>query len=169
MLAILAPVPSGILGDAFEVKNPEGIVAFGTGGLEGENSGAWSFDFFSNPDIANAKGEIPVLIFGSASGLTGRHELHHPGYVTAVARYQGIRAARAGRHPRPDFRPAIALRGDTGHALFWEISALKRLSPENHIPLGKLKLPGTGKLKSHSGISPRGPQLVFVSDALIHA
>src|SRR5258707_14121522 len=170
MLAVLAPVPAWILADGFEVNNPEGVVAFGTGSLEGQNSGAWSFEFFSKPEIANSRGELRVLIYGSATDLVGKqHELHHPGYVTAVGTYRGMREARAGKHPRPDFRPKSALVDDTGCPLFWAASELRPLARKHHIPLNKLKLAGVGKLKPHPGIAPRGPQLIVVPDEFISA
>jgi hypothetical protein len=170
MLAVLAPVPAWILADGLEVNNPEGIVAFGTGSLEGNNSGAWSFEFFSKPEIENGKGGLRVLIYGSATDLVGKqHELYHPGYATAVAVYRGITPAKAGKHPRPEFRPKSALDDDTGYPLFWEVSDLRPLSRKNYVPLSKLKLPNVGKLKAHSGVPPRGPQLVIVPDEFVPA
>src|SRR5437763_16600101 len=122
MLAILAPVPAGILEDGLKVKNREGIIAFGTGSPARENSGAWSFEFFSKPEIVESIGELPVLIYGSKTGLTKPHHLYQPGYVTAVGLYQGIEEARAGKHARPDFRPEAALIGDTDYPFFWHVS-----------------------------------------------
>lgn len=163
MLAILAPVPAEILADGFEVKNPEGLVAFGTGALTEQNSGAWSFQFFSNRELEGGKGKVPVLIYGSSTDLSGPHPLHRPGYVTAVAIYEGYRIQKAaGKHPRPDFRPKSALAGDWAYPIFWEVSKLRPLPRNEYIPLKKLKLAGTGKLKPHSGMPPRGPQLVVL-------
>jgi hypothetical protein len=166
MLAILAPVPAEILADGFNVKNLEGIVAFGTGSLDSENSGAWSFEFFSRAEIAHSKDEIPVVIYGSATDLVAKHRLHRPGYVTAVGVYHDLRAPKAGKHPRPDFRPHSALIGDTLYPLFWEVIELRELSKKEQIPLKKLKLfgSGAGKLKPHTGVAPRGPQLVVIAD-----
>jgi hypothetical protein len=164
MLALLAPVPAEILADGLELKNPEGLVAFGTGALTEENSGAWSFEFFSKPEINDSRGVLPVLIYGSSTDVVGPHPLFHPGHVTAVAVYEGIRAGVAGKHPRPDFRPKSALIGDWNYPLFWEVSKLKALPKQDHIPLKKLNLAGIGKLKAHSGTPPRGPQLIVVPD-----
>jgi hypothetical protein len=162
MLAVLAPVPAYILADGLKVTNPEGRVAFGTG----ENSGgAWSFEFFSNPEIVASKGELPVLIYGSATDLHDKeHTLYRPGYATAIGRYEDIRPSKAGKHPRPDFRPKSALEDDTAYPLFWEVSKLRALEPKERIPLKKLKLAGVGKLRSYSGMAPRGPLLVIVPD-----
>jgi hypothetical protein len=168
-LAILAPVPAEILADGLTVQNPEGIVAFGTGALDGNNSGAWSWEFFSKAEIAESRGEIPVLIYGSATDLVTDHRLHRPRYVTAIGIYENLQPAKGGRHPRPDFRPPSALTGDTGHPLFWEVSGLRELPRKEQVPLGKLKLfgSGVGKLKSHTGVAPRGPQLVVVPNEFV--
>ena len=52
MLALLAPVPAKILADGFDVANPSGLVAFGTGELGEDKSGAWSFEFFLKEEFA---------------------------------------------------------------------------------------------------------------------
>ena len=162
MLAMLAPVPASILADGLTVTNPEGRVAFGTGTHSG---GAWSFEFFSNPEIVASKGKLLVLIYGSATDLHDQgQELYCPGHVTAIGQYEDIRPSKAGKHPRPDFRPKSALEADTAYPLFWEVSKLRALASQERIPLRQLKLPGIGKLKSYSGVAPRGPLLVIVPD-----
>jgi hypothetical protein len=157
-------VPAQILASGFEVVNPERRVAFGTGANIGENSGAWSFEFFTKPEIESEKGNLPVLIYGSATDLLGSHPLHRPGYITAVAVYEGIRESVGGKHPLPEFRPKAALAGDWDYPLFWEVSKLRPLPKTDQIPLNKLKLAGKGKLKTHSGSAPRGPQLTVVPE-----
>src|ERR1700689_1995112 len=116
MLALLAPVPAKILADGFDVENPSGLVAFGTGELGGDKSGAWSFEFFLKEEFAEGKGTLPVLIFGSSTDLLGPHPLHRPGYATAIGTYQGTTEAK--NYSPPD--PKSALGGDTGRAMFWE-------------------------------------------------
>jgi hypothetical protein len=134
--------------------------------MTGENSGAWSFEFFSQPEIANRKGKIPVLIYGSSTGVPNSL-YHYPGYVTAVAVYERLQEPNVGgKHPRLDFRPKSALSGDTNYPLFWEVSNLRALHKAERIPLKKLKLFGAGKLKSHPGTPPRGPQLIDAPDEL---
>jgi hypothetical protein len=165
VIAILAPVPAEILSGGIQVKNPEGRVAFGTGTMTGENSGAWSFEFFSKPEIQDRKGEIRVLIYGSSTDGSGS-PLYHPGHVIAVAVYERIQEAKACKHPRSDFRPKSALSGDSDYPLFWEVSKLRGLPAAEHLPLKKLKLFGTGKLKSYPGTPPRGPQLIVVPEEL---
>jgi hypothetical protein len=164
MLALLAPVPAKILEDGFAVSNPSGFVAFGTGELGEEKSGAWSFEFFSKEELAEGKGVLPVLIFGSSTDLQEPHPMHRPGFVTAIGTYQGITEAKNYRHPDPSLRPKAALEGDTRWAMFWEVSNLKRLAKLSQIPLKRLKLRGKGRLASHSGESPRGPLLVVLPD-----
>jgi hypothetical protein len=75
MIAMLAPVPAEILASGFEVKNPRGVVAFGTGEPSGEKSGAWSFEFFSREEFKEGNGELKVLIYGSSTGLKNAHPL----------------------------------------------------------------------------------------------
>src|SRR5258706_15866086 len=127
MLALLAPVQAEILADGYHVRNSAGLVAFGTGAATEENSGAWSFEFFSKPEFKSGKGYLPVLIFGSGTDLAGPHPLHRPGYVTATAIYEGVRTGVRGKHPQPAFRPQAALDADFDYPLFWEVSKLKAL------------------------------------------
>ena len=166
MLALLAPVPAKILADGFDVTSPSGLVAFGTGEVGNDKTGAWSFEFFSKEEFSEGKGSLPVLIFGSSTDLNGPHPLHRPGYVTAVGTYQGTTEAKNCKHPDPTLRPKAALDGDTRWTMFWEISNLKPLVREHQIPLKQLWLPGRGNLVHHSGESPRGPQLLVLSEEL---
>jgi hypothetical protein len=163
MLALLAPVPAVHLPDAFKVKNADGVVAFGTGDKSGKSGGEWSFSFFSQDDLKQGQGNLPVLIYGSATDLKGPNSFHHAGFVTALAVYQRVREAKAGKHPIPEYRPASALSGDTDWIFFWEVCQLTSLAKGDHIPLASLKLKGTGKLKAHSGSAPHGPELVVLS------
>jgi len=167
MLAMLAPVPAEILADGFKVENPSGLVAFGTGEPSEDNSGAWSFEFFSKEEFVEGKGNLPVLIYGSSSGLKASHSFYHTGFVTAVGVYERTTAAKSWKHPDSSLRPKFALESDTKWTMFWEVSKLRPLAKKNHIPLSKLKLPGIGKLKSYSGAPPRGPMLVVVPDEFI--
>lgn len=155
-----------ILADGFEVVNPSGLVAFGTGELGEDKSGAWSFEFFLKEEFAEGKGTLPVLIFGSSTDLQGPHPLHRPGYVTAVGIYQGTTEAKNYRHPDPSLRPKSAVEGDTRWAMFWQVSNLRSLAVQDQIPLKNLKLPGSGRLASHSGKSPRGPLVVVLPEEL---
>jgi hypothetical protein len=162
MLAMLAPVPAEVLADAFEVKNPDGLVAFGTGEPGEEKSGAWSFEFFSKDEFKEGKGKLKVLIFGSSTDLKGPHPLHRPGFVVATGVFEGTTVAKGGKHPDPTLRPKFARDFDTQWTMFWEVSQLQRLSKVHQVSLKKLKLPGTGKLRPYAGTSPRGPLLVVV-------
>jgi hypothetical protein len=165
MFAMLAPVPAEILADGFEVKNPCGLVAFGTGAPSEEKSGAWSFEFFSKQEFVEGKGALKVLIYGSSTGVKGQpHPLYRAGHVIAVGVYEGIAPAKAWKHPDPTLRPKIARETDTKWTMFWEVSQLRLLAKEDQIPLKKLKLPGTGKLKAYAGTPPRGPMLVIVPE-----
>jgi hypothetical protein len=163
MIAMLAPVPAVILADALELRNSSDVVAFGTGDPSSNDGGRWSFEFFSKDEFANGKGTLKVLIYGSSTDLMPPHPLHRPGHVTAIAVYQGITPAKAGKHPDDSLRPKYALGTDGRWTMFWEVSQLKALSKEQQIPLKALLLPSTGKLRKYAGI-PRGPMLVVVPE-----
>jgi hypothetical protein len=166
MLAMLAPVPAEILASGLEVKNPRGVVAFGTGEPSEKNSGAWSFEFFSKEEFKEGKGDLKVLIYGSSTDLATAHPLYRPGYVTAIAVYERVTTAKVGKHPDDSLRPNYALETDTKWTMFWEVSHLRALPKEKQIPLKKLLLPGTGKLKAYAGTPPRGPLLVVVPEII---
>jgi hypothetical protein len=166
MLAMLAPVPADILASGLEVMNPHGVVALGTGAPSEEKSGAWSFEFFSKEEFKDGKGQLKVLIYGSATDSKTAHPLYRPGYVTAMAVYERVTPAKAGKHPDDSVRPEYALETDTKWTMFWEVSHLSALPKEKQIALNKLLLPGTGKLKAYAATPPRGPLLVVVPEII---
>jgi hypothetical protein len=159
MLALLAPVPREHLGDALEICEATGNVAFGSGSPTEESSGAWSFDFFSQDILVKEEGHLPVLIYASHDKDTG--PLH--------ASYRGIyngfeKALTNGKHHTPVERPKTALATDGRFAIFWKVKSLEELKVGSQFALKNLRTRQSGKPGMAVSFVPRGPQLVFMPD-----
>ncbi len=147
-VALLAPVPLAHIESAIEVCEKEGRVAFASN----------HFELFPKLDSIREGSFVDVYIYASFS-----NEDIGP-QVSWVARYTGHVESIEGTHPDGmRFRPpsTSSWEGDNEGfwAVFWEVDQIRRLSPEEYIPIGKFS--GFGKSKPYlRNFVPEGPILV---------
>lgn len=140
-IALLAPVPEGLLEDGLRICRTKGKVAFG--------SRAW--ELFRNLDERRDGMPVDVLIYASHRDDTDR-------VVSWGARYVDHVEGVDGKHPEGRrYRSRLALEDGSGWwAVFWEVEDLHQVEP---IPICELASYGEGKPYSKSFV-PEGPILI---------
>jgi hypothetical protein len=151
-VALLAPVPLEHLQSGRETCQTQGKVAFGSRAFEA---------LHKLTELADGA-PADVLIYAS--------DAHQPGppNVTWRARFVRWVEAKAGAHPQGmQYRPPTTAHysGDNyGHwYVFWEVSDLRELPPDEHILISELKaVDKNGKLAKN--FIPLGPTVVEAAD-----
>ena len=140
-LALLAPVPEGLLEEGAQVCQARGKVAFG--------SRAW--ELFRQLDCERDGSPVDVYIYAS-------HSEHPSKSVTWGGRYVGHVEGVDGKHPEGRrYRSRLALEDGTGWwAVFWEVEDLHRIEP---IAVSRLTSYREGKPYASSFV-PEGPILI---------
>lgn len=140
-IALLAPVPIGLLNQGGDVIQTKGKVAFG--------SRAW--ELFRRLD--DMRGGLPIDVFIYASHTESLEKV-----VSWQGRYIGHVEGIDGKHPDGRrYRSRLALGDGSGWwAVFWELDALRRIDP---ISTGDLRGYGDGKDYGAPFI-PEGPIII---------
>ncbi len=141
-LALLTPVPVEHLISGLAVCAREGRVAYGS------NNGLRLAEL--RHDLEGE--ECDVLFFASHESTSG------PAKVTWVGRFKGLREPRNRRHPEHKRLRPPTTDGDGAWMIFYEVSELRKLEPDETIPVASLKST-TGKKLSKAYI-PEGPLIV---------
>ena len=147
-VALLAPVPLEHLVSGRETCHQEGKVAFGSR----------AFDALHKLTEEAKGAACEVLIYASDAHLSGQPR------VTWRAQFLKWVEAKAGGHPEgKKYRPKTTFDypGDNyGHwYLFWEVSDLRELAPDEQVLISDLK-PLDQKAKLAKNFIPRGPIVV---------
>lgn len=140
-IALLAPVPVGLLKEGQRLCETKGKVAFG--------SRAW--ELFRSLD--ELRGDLPVDVFIYASHTDQLDKI-----VTWRGRYVGHVEGVDGKHPDGrKFRSQLALEDGSGWwAVFWEVEDLQPVVP---IPIAGLR--GHRSTKEYgTSFVPEGPMII---------
>ena len=140
-LALLAPVPEGLLEQGLKVSAKKGKVAFG------------SRDWELFRELDDDRDGLPVDVFIYAS-----HGDTNDKVVSWQGRYVGYVEGVDGRHPDGRrYRSSLALEDGSGYwAVFWEVEGLERVEP---ISIGDLR--GRRATKNYgSAFVPEGPIII---------
>ncbi len=115
-IALLAPVPLVHLESALETDTPERQTAFGTRGWE----------LFNKLDHSRAGMPVDVYIYEShpEGSFTGKATWH--------ARYVRI---ETDRHKAKPYRPKSTETDTFGGEVYWIVERLRRMEPNEHIPV----------------------------------
>lgn len=144
---LLAPVPAAHLEDGQEVCQREGEVAFGSR----------AFDVFLELDGLRQEQPIEAYIYASHDhGRTGGAKVS---WQARYIRREG--ALLGGSHPDPQrFRPPStwAEDGQGYWLLFWHVSDLRRLSPDEQIWTSEFRDRKHGR-KAREPYAPEGPMI----------
>lgn len=141
-LALLAPVPVGLLDEGLDVCRKKGKVAFG--------SRAWGF--FREIDAEREELAVETFIYASHTHVRDLSVTWHARYIGHVEGVNGL-------HPEGrKYRSNLALAdGDAWWAVFWEVEGLERL--ETPIPIAELCAYATGEPYG-KGFVPEGPMKI---------
>lgn len=140
-MAVLAPVPVGLLEQGVRVCETKGKVAFG--------SRAW--EFFRWLDEQRQGDDVLVYFYASKTESLNRA-------VTWTGRYVRHVEGVDGNHPEGRrYRSELALQDGSGWwAVFWEVKDLRAIEP---IPIGDLRARNGGTNYATSFV-PEGPMLI---------
>jgi hypothetical protein len=139
-IALLAPVPRVHLESALETQTPDGQAAFGTR--------AW--ELFN--DLDQRRAGLPVDVYIYESHSEGSFE----GKVTWHARYVRL---EPDRHKAKPYRPKSTETDTFEGEVYWTVEWLRRMQPNEHIPVADFI--GFGHRKPYGqSFPPHRPLLV---------
>jgi len=152
--AIVAPVPLEHLETGKDVAEAASYVAFGS----------MKWELFRDIDQRRGYAAVPVLIYPSSDDVSSSLALR----ISWCGLYVGSSESKAGAHingmiHRPPSTEKYSGDNKGQWAVFWHVSRLHRISPDQQLPISALQTVKGGWRKN---APPRGPERVQLPDAL---